>query len=298
MSKQYDTYPESGDGGTAAGCVTGGGLCTMCSSAGVCSLRQNQSKPFGLPQQNKMHRICPTYKKPCFNAQCEHVCFLDDKYDEPEERGERKSIHCPGTGQHCHDPLCRKDFCLRKSHKDKKDSEKTWEKLMQEFDRQPYHFGVDKDKIIANLAASIDRLTRNTEPPRKPIFVLSTIINNQKFIYMADIKLTLGVTSKGPGIFTLIDNVTGAVLTGVTFSNQQIGANSNPAAATFAFSTPDNNSVDGTPLAAGSGTIAFATQATYADSLGVTQTNVPFTLVKNFTVALGADNVSFDVTFP
>jgi hypothetical protein len=192
---------------------------------------------------------------------------------------------CPITHQHCHDPLCEGEICLRDFQKER--------------DRYEYDRLIT---IVSKQAASIERLTRGGErhpqPTNKPLLVLLTLINKTQYI-MADIKLTLGATPKD-GTFALIDTVTGGVITSAVFSAQTVGANSNPAAATFVIDPADTtgNSVLPTPLAAGSGTIGFGATASYTDSTGAAQTNVAFTIVKNFTVVLGADGVTLDIIFP
>lgn len=193
---------------------------------------------------------------------------------------------CPHNELNCYDPLCLEGDCVRKhKHYTVPQRDHLWE-------------------IIGTQAETIGRLTRMIDEEHhhrkhhnKPILVLTLIINKQTFI-MADIKLTLGATQKD-GVFALLDTVTGAILTGVTFSKTSVGANSNPAAATFAIdiNDPTGNSVLPTPLAAGSGTIGFAATASYTDSTGAAQTDVPFTIVKNFSVVLGADGVTLDILF-
>lgn len=208
------------------------------------------------------------------------------------------SRECPITHLTCHNLECsdKKWKCAFEDYpfEKKKNIEREREDLERFYERSMGE--VWERHIISKQLRIIDQLTQGHEPAKKPIFTLSIIIDKQTFI-MPDIQLTLGATPKGPGIFTLIDNVTGGVIA-TTFSNQQIGANSNPIVATFAFTDATLNTVTGTPLAAGTGTITFATEATYTDSLGSPQTNVQFTQTKNFTVSLGADGVSFDVVFP
>jgi hypothetical protein len=112
---------------------------------------------------------------------------------------------------------------------------------------------------------------------------------------MADI--SLAIASPKTGIFTLIDNKTQQPITGATFTNQLVGANSNPAAATFALDA-SNNAV-GTGLTAGSGTVVFQTDAAWTDpGDNSAQTGTGLTVTKNFTVLPSADGATFDVVFP
>jgi hypothetical protein len=213
-----------------------------------------------------MSRECPVTTLNCHNSACASQCQLQNPFNSPTQ------------------------IAMQRLQREAQQME--MERVLQERRMQR-----EEISAINKLATVIDRLTkeRETECYRKPIFVLSTIIDNQTFIIMADIKLTLGATNKN-GLFTLIDSVTGAVIA-ATFSNQAVGANSNPTSATFALDPANLNSAIPTPLAAGTGTIGFSTNATYVDSTGATQTNVQFTLTKNFSVVLGADGVSFDVVF-
>lgn len=149
-----------------------------------------------------------------------------------------------------------------------------------------------EEAILENqrLTKIIDKLISNNQD-NKPVFTLSTIINNQTFI-MADISLVLDVPQTG--IPTLTDNKTGAILTGVTFSNQAVGANSNASAASFALDA--NNNVAASPISAGTGTIVITSDAAYTDNTGAAQTG-SFSVTKNFTVTVLADGVTFDVAF-
>lgn len=118
----------------------------------------------------------------------------------------------------------------------------------------------DKDYelfIIKKLVGIVDKLTVPTEQSGKPIFALAIKIDNQ-ILLMADISLAIGTPKTG--IFTLIDNKTLAPNTSAVFSNQAVGANSNPEFATFALDA--SNNLVGTPVAAGSGTIVVTTSAT------------------------------------
>ena len=112
---------------------------------------------------------------------------------------------------------------------------------------------------------------------------------------MSDISLSIG--NPKSGVFTLIDNKTQLPVVSPTFTNQLVGANSNPAAATFALDA-SNNAV-GTGLSAGSGTIVFQTDAAWTDpGDGSAQTGTALTVTKNFTVLPSADGATFDVVFP
>lgn len=267
MSFQYDSMPEGGSGGASKSGCPDYWNCVICCTAGRCTKYSSQKKPFG--DQQSQSRECPTTGAGCTNPRCsDNNCELDRN---PFGSSTQKALH-------------------------RLESEARQMEMERLFER-PMFFGVDKDRTIAHLAAAVDRLTQGHEPANKPLLVLTTLINNQTFIFM-DIQLTLGATPKD-GVFALLDTVTGGILTGVTFTGQTVGANSNPAAATFAIDPADTtgNSVLPTPLAAGSGTCVFGATASYTDSKGNTQTNVPFTVVKNFTVILGADGVTLDIIF-
>ena len=146
-------------------------------------------------------------------------------------------------------------------------------------------------QIIAQLVRIVDRLTDRSF---KPTFALTIILNNQSFI-MANINLALGTPKTG--IFTLLDSNSNPI-TGVTFSNQAIGTNSNPEFASFALDGGNPNNSIATPLAAGSGTIVITTDATYTDSQTGQQVTASFSITKNYTVSAGTGNVTFDVVFP
>ena len=235
--------------------------CPICASAGRCMKYQSQSNPLtGSPHYN------------------------------------RESLHCPETGQHCYDPLCRKDFCLRKDRRDKRDSEELWEEMMKKFDAMPTYFSHDLTGTVKKLVDIIDRLTRNTEHKKeRPIFVLTTIINHQNLILMADVQLVVG--SPKTGIFTLIDNKTLLPITSASFSNQAVGFNSNPEFATFALDTANPNNLIGTPIAAGSGTVMITTNASWTDAGDNSSQTGSFSVIKNFTVIASQDGASFDIIF-
>jgi len=112
---------------------------------------------------------------------------------------------------------------------------------------------------------------------------------------MSDISLAIG--SPKSGIFTLIDNKTQLPVASPVFTNQAVGANSNPEFATFALDG-SNNAV-GTAIAAGSGTITFTTDASWTDpGDNSAQTQTGLTVTKAFTVLPSADGATFDVVFP
>lgn len=209
----------------------------------------------------------------------------------------QESRECKVTLAGCIYSRCSESHCEldRSPFNEKKTPEREREELERFYERSMGE--VWERHIISKQLRIIDRLTQGHEPANKPLLVLTTLINNQTFIFM-DIQLTLGATPKD-GVFALLDTVTGGILTGVTFTGQTVGANSNPAAATFAIDPADTtgNSVLPVPLAAGSGTCVFGATASYTDSKGNAQTSVPFTVVKNFTVILGADGVTLDVIF-
>jgi hypothetical protein len=144
-------------------------------------------------------------------------------------------------------------------------------------------------KIIAQLVHIVDRLT---ERPFKPTFAITTSLNNQTII-MANINLSLGTPKTG--IFTLLDASLNPI-PGVTFSNQSVGANSNPGFATFALDGGNPNNVIGTPIANGSGTIVFTADASYNDPQTGQSVSASFSITKNYTVG-GPGGVTLDVVF-
>lgn len=139
-----------------------------------------------------------------------------------------------------------------------------------------------------------ERITVVNETDRTPIFALTTFINNQQLI-MADLALALGVSKTG--IFTLLDNKTLAAIPGVTFSNQAVGANTNPNAATFALDPANPNNVIGTPVALGSGSVVLSASAAYTDQGDGSAQTGAFSITKNFTVVATADGATLDVVF-
>lgn len=156
-------------------------------------------------------------------------------------------------------------------------------------------------EIIKIQAETIGRLTRiidkkcHKKHRNKPIFALTTFINKQQFIIMADVQLVVG--SPKTGIFTLIDNKTLLPITTASFSNQAVGANSNPEFATFALDPSNPNNLIATPVAAGSGTVVITTDASYTDPGDNSSQSGSFSITKKFTVLASQDGVSFDVVF-
>lgn len=154
-------------------------------------------------------------------------------------------------------------------------------------------------EIIDKLVSILGKLIPNER--NKPIFTLYTITNKQINL-MANVALVIG--SPKTGLFTLIDNKTLLPITPVTYSNQALGANSNPEFATFALAQTDPNdpaslnAVVGTPVAPGSGTLVITTTAAYADPGDGSAQSGPFSITKAFTVVASADGASFDVVFP
>lgn len=157
-----------------------------------------------------------------------------------------------------------------------------------------------QESTIGKLVGIVDKLTQHRDQNR-PVFTLSTIINNQILI-MANVALVIG--SPKTGLFTLIDNKTLLPITPVTYSNQALGANSNPEFATFALAQTDPNdptslnSVVGTPVAPGSGTLVISTTANYSDPGDGSAQSGTFSVTKAFAVVASADGASFDVVFP
>lgn len=155
----------------------------------------------------------------------------------------------------------------------------------------------DHDKaelhIIEKLLAIIEKLIKPVQN-RKPIFALTIIINRQTFI-MSDIVLALGTNKTG--VFALLDNKTLQPIPDASFSNQQVGVNTNPGAATFAIDSASPNSPVATPVAVGSGSVVFSADASYTDlGDGSSQTG-SFSITKNFTVVASPDGASLDVVF-
>jgi hypothetical protein len=271
--------------------------------------------------ENKGYRYCPNYKELCYKRECEQDCFLGEPI-------KLEYLHCPQTGMHCRDPLCNKEFCIRKhgwEPRQKETSQEMWERLMGKLDRDPFvshtqsalqrleaegrQLQMEREleerrtrreeiSAINKLATVIDRLTKHEVHHKpcgeKPIFALTTIINSQNLIFMADIKIIAGIPVTG--IFTLLDNKTLQPLSGVSFSNQAVGFNSAPNVATFALDA--SNNLIGTNVAtSGSGTVTVTTDATYTDLGDQTQHSGSFSVTKNFTVVPSQDGVSFEIVF-
>jgi len=158
----------------------------------------------------------------------------------------------------------------------------------------PYHKGGSPElHIIAELVEIIERLIPVKR--RKPILALTTFINNQKVILM-DIVLTLSGTPK-VGIFTLLDNKTLQPIPGVSYSNQTVGINTNPAAASFSIDPSDPNKVLSQALALGSGSVLFTTDASYTDPGDDSSQSGNFPITKQFSVVASPDGASLDVIF-
>jgi hypothetical protein len=109
---------------------------------------------------------------------------------------------------------------------------------------------------------------------------------------MADV--TLAIANPKPGIQTMIDNKTQLPITGVTFTNSAVGANSNSDAADFTF---DGTNFVGTGKAAGSGTVVLTAHAAWTDPGDGSAQDQDVTVTKNFTVLPSADGATFDVVF-
>lgn len=137
---------------------------------------------------------------------------------------------------------------------------------------------------------------REHHPHRnKPFFNVYFEIKNQTNI-MANVALVIG--SPKSGVFTLIDNKTLLPIVNPVFSNQAVGANSNPEFATFALDPANPNSVIGTPVAAGTGTVVITTDASYTDAGDGSTQSGSFSVTKTFVVQPSADGATFDVVFP
>lgn len=226
---------------------------------------------------DKIYRHCPErHNSPCYNRLCEHQCFF-------QEEQSRKSEH--------------------HHHPEKQSSETLWDALMKKIDE--WDFSPPKERqpqSVIQITNNIENIFLTEEEHHhrkhrnKPIFVLSTIINKQQFIFMADVKLVIG--SPKTGIFTLIDNKTLLPITSASFSNQAVGANSNPEFASFALDTANPNNLIGTPIAAGSGTVVITTDASWTDAGDNSSQTGSFSVTKNYTVTPSADGASFDVVFP
>lgn len=128
----------------------------------------------------------------------------------------------------------------------------------------------------------------------RPSLALTTIIDNQILI-MSDVSLAVGGTKNGT--LTLIDNKTQGVVP-ASFSNQSVGANSNPEFATFALDGTDPNQVVGTGIAAGSGTVIITTHADYTDAGDNSSQSADFSVTKNYTVVASPNGSTLDVVFP
>lgn len=149
---------------------------------------------------------------------------------------------------------------------------------------------------IERQEEEISRLTALLPKPTKPHPVtFDVVFINNKNTKMGDI--LLAIANPKPGIFTITDNKTQLPVVAV-FANQSVGANSNPAAATFAMDPANPNNAIGTGLAAGTGTIVFQTDATWTDPGDQSaQSLTAATVTKNFSVLPSADGGSFDVVF-
>lgn len=147
------------------------------------------------------------------------------------------------------------------------------------------------------LTTIIKILAERQHPPHhsKPIFNVYFEIKNQSNI-MANVVLVIG--SPKSGIFTLIDNKTLLPIVNPVFSNPAVGANSNPEFATFALDPANPNSLIGTPVAAGTGTVVITTDASYTDAGDGSAQSGSFSVTKTFVVQASADGVTFDVVFP
>jgi|SRR6266404_6166526 len=162
----------------------------------------------------------------------------------------------------------------------------------------------NEERMLENesrLLKVVEKLIPHHPTRQKPIFTLSLQIQNQTLI-MANVALVIG--SPKTGLFTLIDNKTLLPISPVTYSNQALGANSNPEFATFALALTDPNdpaslnSVVGTPIAAGTGTLVITTTAAYADPGDGSAQSGSFSVTKTFVVTPSADGATFDVVFP
>lgn len=158
---------------------------------------------------------------------------------------------------------------------------------------EPLEIAVDR---LAECNLELIRILSKVIRPahNKPIFALTTFINNNQLI-MANVSLVLGTPKTG--LFTLLDNKTLAVLT-ATFSNQAVGANSNPELASFALDPSNPDQVIGTGIANGSGTVVITTHADWTDPGDKSAQSSDFSITKNYTVVPTADGASFDVVFP
>ncbi len=184
------------------------------------------------------------------------------------------------------------------SHQEKQD-EKIIDKLLR--NESDLIRLVERQEVnIGKLVGVVDKLTQHPVQNR-PIFTLSININNQIYL-MANVALVIG--SPKTGLFTLIDNKTLLPITPVTYSNQSLGTNSNPEFATFALAQTDPNdptslnSVVGTPVAPGTGTLVINTAANYTDPGDGSAQSGTFSVTKTFVVQASADGASFDVVFP
>lgn len=110
---------------------------------------------------------------------------------------------------------------------------------------------------------------------------------------MADV--TLAIANPKSGVPTLIDNKTQLPITGATFSNQSVGANSNSDAADFTF---DGTNFVGTGKVAGSGSVVLNAHAAWTDPGDNSAHDEDVAVTKNFTVLPSADGATFDVVFP
>lgn len=112
------------------------------------------------------------------------------------------------------------------------------------------------------------------------------------------------IGSPKTGLFQMTDNKTLLPITGVKYTNQALGANSDPTLSDFVLVQTDPadptslNSVGATPKAAGSGTLVVNAHANWADPGDGSTQDQDVTVTKNYTVIASADGASFDVVFP
>lgn len=155
-------------------------------------------------------------------------------------------------------------------------------------------FGNERTKeeldIIKIQAETIHHLT-HSGPHKVRLVLTQTSINNSKFIIMS---LTLAANQKVLGTLGLVDQVTGAAVTG-GFSGT--GAVSDTPAA-FTTSIDASGNVIVTAVAAGSGNVTATTTAAYTDSTGAAQSALLTVVVPiTVTAVVTADAVSLVLNF-
>jgi Big-like domain-containing protein len=238
-------------------CVDGGGLCTMCSSAGRCMKYQSQSTPFG-------HH--------------------------------HESIHCPETGMHCYDPKCGKEHCERKHHKDKKDSDQLWEEIMKKFNETKWEYYREPKPPIINVYNNTENIFLTPEEHhhrkhQRTQLVLSGIkyqsLTIKNSILMA---ISLNANEFVTSTLGLVDHATQAPITSASFSNQSYVSDQPGIASVDATGKV-------TAISAGTANITVTSDVSYTGNDGQPKTEIGKTLVVAVTVTGTPQTTDLTITF-